>query len=95
MTQSQRPLAFTAWQGGNGALANLALDRALADDASYSMARLLRDVIDGAWHPAVRRSHRLADWIAGKHGTLRPRDAVDSRSDPLASDHLPANVVHD
>ena len=24
-------LAFTAWQGGNGALANIALDRALAD----------------------------------------------------------------
>jgi len=38
--------AFTAWQGGNGALANLALDRALADNPSYSMARLLRDVID-------------------------------------------------
>ena len=34
-------LAFTAWQGGDGALAGIALDRALADDPAYSMARLL------------------------------------------------------
>ena len=35
-------LAFVAWQAGDGALANVALDRALADDPRYSMARLLR-----------------------------------------------------
>src|SRR5262249_56972532 len=39
-------LAFCAWQSGNGALANLALDRALADDPRYSMAMLLRQAID-------------------------------------------------
>ena len=39
-------LAFTAWQGGEGALANIALDRALADDPAYSMALLLRDILD-------------------------------------------------
>ena len=38
-------LAFTAWQAGNGALANLALDRAEADDPGYSMALLLRDTL--------------------------------------------------
>ena len=36
-------LAVTAWQAGDGALANVALDRALADIPSYSMALLLRD----------------------------------------------------
>ena len=39
-------LAFTAWQNGNGALANLALDRALADTP-----RLLHG-------PAAPRHHR-------------------------------------
>ncbi len=39
-------LAFTAWQSGNGTLANVALDRALDADPDYSMARLLRDILD-------------------------------------------------
>ena len=34
-------LAFVAWQSGDGALANVALDRALADNPNYSMAMLL------------------------------------------------------
>jgi Domain of unknown function (DUF4192) len=37
-------LAFTAWRAGEGALANVALDRALATDPSYSMARLLQEL---------------------------------------------------
>lgn len=39
-------LAFIAWQSGNGALANIALDRALAADPEYSMALLLRQALD-------------------------------------------------
>jgi hypothetical protein len=46
-------LAFTAWQAGDGALANLALDRALADDPGYSMARLLRDALAAGAPPSV------------------------------------------
>jgi hypothetical protein len=34
------------YDDGNGAVANLALDRALADTPGYSMAQLLRDTID-------------------------------------------------
>lgn len=37
-------LAFAAWRAGDGALANVALDRALAADSRYSMARLLHDL---------------------------------------------------
>src|SRR5262249_17792878 len=37
-------LAFTAWRAGQGALANGALDRALAADPHYSMARLLHEL---------------------------------------------------
>ena len=34
-------LAFTAWQCGEGALANVAIERALGADPAYSMALLL------------------------------------------------------
>jgi hypothetical protein len=46
-------LAFVAWQGGDGALANLALDRALADDPGYSLALLLRDTLDAGAPPSL------------------------------------------
>jgi hypothetical protein len=46
-------LAFTAWQVGNGALANLALDRAEADDPGYSMALLLRDTLTAGAPPSL------------------------------------------
>src|SRR5271163_3702039 len=48
-------LAFVAWQSGDGALANVALDRALADDPRYSMALLLRDALDGGAPPSMAR----------------------------------------
>ncbi|HEY0542375.1 MAG TPA: DUF4192 domain-containing protein [Actinoallomurus sp.] len=37
-------LSFAAWRAGEGALANVALDRALTADPSYSMARLLQEL---------------------------------------------------
>jgi hypothetical protein len=48
-------LAFTAWQSGDGTLANVALDRALAADPDYSMARLLRDILAAGVPPAQAR----------------------------------------
>ena len=60
-------LAFTAWQGGNGALANLALDRALADNPSYSMARLLRDVIDAGTPPSMARLPMTPEEVAASY----------------------------
>ena len=46
-------LAFTAWQAGDGALANVALDRALADTPGYTMALLLRDAIAAGAPPSM------------------------------------------
>jgi hypothetical protein len=46
-------LAVTAWQDGDGALASIALDRALADTPGYSMAVLLRDALDAGAPPSV------------------------------------------
>lgn len=48
-------LAFTAWQSGEGALANVALDRALAADPGYSMALLLRQAITSGAPPSMAR----------------------------------------
>ena len=48
-------LAFTAWQSGNGALAAMAVDRALGADPSYSMARLLSEAIAAALPPSAAR----------------------------------------
>jgi len=48
-------LAFCAWQAGNGALANVALDRAFADDPGYTMAALLRQALNAGAPPALAR----------------------------------------
>ncbi|HEY6274957.1 MAG TPA: DUF4192 domain-containing protein [Streptosporangiaceae bacterium] len=46
-------LAFTAWQCGEGALANIGVERALAADPGYSMALLLGDILDAGVPPSA------------------------------------------
>lgn len=46
-------LAFTAWRAGNGALARLALDRALRQAPDYSMALLLADGLRQGLPPSL------------------------------------------
>jgi hypothetical protein len=49
-------LAWVAYSRGDGARANVALDRALQSDPQQSLALLLRSALDGALPPAeVRR----------------------------------------
>ena len=48
-------LAFSAWQSGNGALAAMAVDRALTADPGYSMAHLLAGAIEAALPPEAAR----------------------------------------
>jgi hypothetical protein len=57
-------LAFTAWQAGNGALANIALDRALADSPFYSMAWLLREALDAGAPPTMARLPMTPEEVA-------------------------------
>jgi Domain of unknown function (DUF4192) len=57
-------LAFVAWQAGNGALAGVALDRALAADPGYSLALLLRDVIEAGVPPAEARLPMTPEEVA-------------------------------
>lgn len=60
-------LAFTAWQAGNGALANVALDRALEAEPGYSMALLLRDIIDAGVPPAMARLPMTPEEVADSY----------------------------
>ncbi len=48
-------LAFTAWQSGDGSLANIALERALAADPAYSMALLLSEAVESGLPPSAAR----------------------------------------
>lgn len=46
-------LGFGAWVGGSGALAWCAVDRAVADDPDYGLARLLAETLTRAVHPSA------------------------------------------
>jgi hypothetical protein len=74
-------LAFTAWQGGNGALANVALDRALADTPAYSMALLLRDTIDAGAPPSLARLPMTPEEVAASYEE-QPAEGDTSRAKP-------------
>lgn len=62
--------AFAAWLDGEGAMARIAVDRALAQDPSYSMGLLLEEALDRALPPSVWRSGAddvaSADDVAGE-----------------------------
>jgi Domain of unknown function (DUF4192) len=67
-------LAFVAWQSGNGALANVALDRALDDDPRYSMAKLLRLAIDSGAPPSAARLPMTPEEVAASYDALEAED---------------------
>jgi hypothetical protein len=60
-------LAFTAWQSGEGALANIAIDRALAADPGYSLAHLLRDIMDAGVPPSAAQLPMTPDQVAASY----------------------------
>lgn len=60
-------LAFTAWQSGNGALANIAAERALAADPEYSMALLLLDAIGAGLPPSAARLPMTPEEVAASY----------------------------
>jgi Domain of unknown function (DUF4192) len=70
-------LAFVAWQSGDGALANVALDRALACDPWYSMALLLRQVITAGAPPSLARLPMTPEEVAASYD-----DADSGHEDP-------------
>ena len=75
-------LAFTAWQCGNGALANVALDRALEADPRYSMALLLRDTIDAGTPPSMARLPMTPEEVAASYAADDERAAAGADGPP-------------
>ena len=71
-------LAFVAWQAGDGALANVALDRALADDGRYSMARLLRRALDAGAPPSVARLPMTPEEVAAAYDAQEAAAAAEA-----------------
>jgi hypothetical protein len=65
-------LAFTAWQSGDGTLANIALDRALTADPAYSMALLLRDILTAGVPPSQARLPMTPEEVAESYARPSP-----------------------
>ncbi len=70
-------LAFTAWQAGNGALASMAIDRALSANPSYSMAHLLAEAIEAALPPSAARMPMTPAAVAASYAASPERNRSD------------------
>jgi hypothetical protein len=64
-------LAFAAYSAGDGGLANVALERALEADPAYSMAAILRDVINAGIPPSQLRLRMTSDQLAAAYNDHR------------------------
>jgi hypothetical protein len=87
-------LAFTAWQCGNGALANVALERALEADPSYSMALLLRDVIDAGAPPSMAQLPLTPEEVAASYAAAEEEPPEPAGGRP-GGGTLPAEDLDD
>ncbi len=72
-------LAFTAWQSGDGALANIAIERALDADPGYSMALLLAEAIESGLPPSAARLPMTPDEVAASYDGAGPGRAAGRR----------------
>jgi Domain of unknown function (DUF4192) len=82
-------LAFVAWQSGDGGLANVALDRALADDPRYSMATLLRQVITAGAPPSLARLPMTPEEVAASYDDAEGDDGEHPDHELDMDDHDP------
>ncbi|RKS68648.1 uncharacterized protein DUF4192 [Actinomadura pelletieri DSM 43383] len=66
-------LTFAAYAAGDGGLANVALERALDTDPTYSLARILREVINAGIPPTKLRLRMTPDELATAYDTHPPK----------------------
>lgn len=66
-------LAFTAWQSGDGSLASVAIERALAADPGYSMALLLAEALHAGLPPSAARLPMTPDEVAASYASTERR----------------------
>ncbi len=65
-------LAFTGWQAGEGALANVAAERALAADPAYTMALLVTEAVQAGLPPSAARPPMTPDEVAESYAPGAP-----------------------
>ena len=72
---AQRPCwRSSRWQSGDGALANVAIERALAADPEYSMAHLIGQALDAGLPPSAARLPMTPEEVEASYaGTERRR----------------------
>ncbi len=66
-------LAFVAWQSGDGALANVALARALDANPGYTMARLLLEAVSSGLPPSKARLPMTPEEVAASYAAVEGR----------------------
>lgn len=64
-------LAFTAWQAGDGALASVAIERALDADPEYSMALLVADALHAGLPPSAAKLPMTPKQVAASYARRR------------------------
>jgi len=64
-------LAFAAWQAGDGALASVAIERALEGDPEYSMALLIADALHAGLPPSAARLSMTPKQVAASYARRR------------------------
>ena len=79
-------LAFTAWQSGDGALAAIAIQRALDADPEYSMAKLIGEALHVGLPPAAARLPMTPKQVAASYATHRKPAAYSRRTPQKAED---------
>jgi Domain of unknown function (DUF4192) len=75
-------LALVAWQAGNGALANVALDRAIDDAPRYPLAGVLRDLISCGTPPAKAQPPMTPRQLAAGYRAAASRAAASDADGP-------------
>ena len=71
-------LAFVAWQAGDGALASIAIERALNADPSYSMALLIADALHAGLPPSAARLSMSPKQVAASYARHRRPTATNA-----------------
>ncbi|ACY97145.1 MULTISPECIES: DUF4192 domain-containing protein [Thermomonospora] len=70
-------LAYAAYTTGDGGLANIALDRAMEADPAYSLALVLREVIDSAIPPSKARLKMTPEELAAAYAEQEKNAALN------------------
>jgi hypothetical protein len=79
-------LAFVAWQAGDGALASIAIERALSADPGYSMAQLIADALQAGLPPSAAKLSMSPKQVAASYARHRrpPSTSANRRRPPAA-----------